>query len=338
MFVRTEDDPAARVRLDEALQEALQTPLLGTDFSNLGERYVGKVRDTYASGDRLVLITSDRISAFDRVLGTLPLKGEVLGELSRWWFEETKHVAPNHVIDAPDRNVLIGHRCEPLPVEMVMRAHLTGVTSTSIWHHYEKGERSFCGHALPDGLRKHQALEAPLLTPSTKAKKGDHDVSVTREDILAMGQISARDFDEAAAYARALFEHGRAHCAAHGLMLVDTKYEFGRAPNGRIVVMDEIHTPDSSRYWIAASYEARMAAGEDPESLDKEYVRRWLKEQGYAGDGPPPVLPDDLRVEASRRYIDACERVRGARFTPAQGAPLERVNAAVEPYRQQPAP
>ncbi|MFK7999368.1 MAG: phosphoribosylaminoimidazolesuccinocarboxamide synthase [Polyangiales bacterium] len=307
------------------LQAALDSTLEETHFEEFGFRYEGKVRDSYTRGGERTLIVTDRISAFDRVLGTLPFKGQVLNSLAAWWFEETKTLVPNHCLDVPDPNVMVGIECTPLPVEMVMRAHLTGVTSTSIWHHYENGGRLFCGHALPDGLQKHQALEAPILTPSTKAAKGDHDISVSRDELLAMGQISQRDFDEAAEYARMLFDHGRRVAESRGLMLVDTKYEFGKTPDGRIVVIDEIHTPDSSRYWEADSFEARMSAGEDPQSLDKEYVRRWLKDVGYGGDGPPPAIATDVRVEASRRYIEACERVSGAAFVPNTEAPIPRI-------------
>ena len=307
------------------LRSALGSTLQETHFEEFGTRYEGKVRDSYTREGERTLVVTDRISAFDRVLGTLPFKGQVLNSLAAWWFEETKNLVPNHCIDVPDPNVMVGIECTPLPVEMVMRAHLTGVTSTSIWHHYSSGGRLFCGHALPDGMVKHQALAAPILTPSTKAAKGDHDISVSRDELLAMGQVSERDFDEAAEYARLLFEHGRKVAATRGLMLVDTKYEFGKTPDGRIVVIDEIHTPDSSRYWEAKSFDERMAAGEDPESLDKEYVRRWLKDVGYGGEGPPPSIEDDVRVEASRRYIEACERVSGAPFVPNTEAPLPRI-------------
>ncbi|MFT5355658.1 MAG: phosphoribosylaminoimidazole-succinocarboxamide synthase [Polyangiales bacterium] len=307
------------------LRAALEQTLQETHFEEFGTRYEGKVRDSYTRNGERTLVVTDRISAFDRVLGTLPFKGQVLNSLAAWWFDETKTLVPNHCLDVPDPNVMVGIECSPLPVEMVMRAHLTGVTSTSIWHHYENGGRHFCGHALPDGLQKHQALDAPILTPSTKAAKGDHDISVSRDELLAMGHISERDFDEAAEYARLLFEHGRKIAADRGLMLVDTKYEFGKTPEGRIIVIDEIHTPDSSRYWEADTFEARMSAGEDPQSLDKEYVRRWLKDIGYGGDGPPPALTTEVRIEASRRYIEACERVSGAAFVPNTEAPISRI-------------
>jgi phosphoribosylaminoimidazole-succinocarboxamide synthase len=309
----------------ETLQAGVSKTLKGTDFPGLGRKYEGKVRDCYIADGKRFIIVTDRISAFDRVLGTLPYKGQVLNGLAAWWFEETRDVVPNHVLDVPDPNVMVGMECEPLPVEMVVRAYITGVTSTSIWTHYSEGARVFCGHELPDGLQKHQRLPEPILTPSTKAEKGDHDVSASREEILAMGRIDARDFDQAAEYAMALFNHGQAVCADRGLILVDTKYEFGKTEDGRIVVIDEIHTPDSSRYWYANSYESRFAAGEDPESFDKEYVRRWLAAQGFKGDGPIPEIPDDVKVEASRRYIQACDEIRGTAFVPDEREPLSRI-------------
>jgi phosphoribosylaminoimidazole-succinocarboxamide synthase len=310
----------------EVLREALHHTLERTDLDALGAKYEGKVRDNYSTADgRRVIVVTDRISAFDRVLGTLPLKGQVLNRLAAWWFERSSGVAPNHVIDVPDPNVTVARQCEPLPVEFVVRAYATGVTSTSLWTHYSRGERVFCGHRLPDGLRKHERLPEPILTPSTKGEKGDHDVSASREEILAMGRISARDFDAAAEIAMALFAFGQRVCAERGLILVDTKYELGKTPQGDIVVIDEIHTPDSSRFWYAHSYDARFEAGGDPESFDKEYVRRWLASQGYVGEGTAPLLPDEVRVEASRRYIEACEQIWGRSFEPDLSDPLPRI-------------
>lgn len=307
------------------LADGLATTLEEASFPELGSLYRGKVRDNYTHDGRRTIVVSDRISAFDRVLGTLPFKGQVLNTCAAWWFDKTRDVAPNHVLDVPDPAVTVAIDCEPLPVEMVMRSYLTGVTSTSIWSHYQRGVRTFCGHALPDGLRQHEKLPAPILTPSTKAEHGAHDVSVSREDILASGKVSARDFDEAAEHAKALFAFGQAHCERQGLILVDTKYEFGKTRDGRVIVIDEIHTPDSSRYWLADSYEERFKAGETPASLDKEYVRRWLAEQGYTGEGTPPVLTDEVRIEASARYIEACERVSGNAFFPDLEPPIARI-------------
>lgn len=311
---------------DSVLKQALSHPLERTDFPELGRKYEGKVRDNYSmSGNRRAIIVTDRISAFDRVLGTLPLKGQLLNFVAGWWFEHTRSIAPNHVLSMPDPNVLLARECTPLPVEMVVRAYLTGSTSTSIWVHYNKGVREFCGHKLPDGMRKHEKLAEPIITPSTKAEKGDHDVSAARDTILELTGMPAAEFDRAADLAMALFREGQRVCAQRGLILVDTKYEFGKTPEGEIVVIDEIHTPDSSRFWFEKTYADRFEAGKDPESFDKEYVRRFLAEQGFMGDGPIPHIPDDVRIEATRRYIEAVETITGERFQPNLEEPIARI-------------
>jgi phosphoribosylaminoimidazole-succinocarboxamide synthase len=306
-------------------QRVLQHPLLGTDFPSLGAKYEGKVRDNYTRDGERIIVVSDRISAFDRVLGTLPLKGQVLNHVASWWFEQTAKLAGNHVKRVPDPNVMIAHECTPLPVEMIVRAYLTGSTSTSIWVHYQNGARTFCGHALPEGLKFNQRLPEVLLTPSTKAAHGDHDVSASREEILKITGMPAADFDTAARMALELFAFGQKVCADRGLILVDTKYEFGKAPDGRIVVIDEIHTPDSSRFWFTSSYPERFQSGQAPESFDKEYVRRWLKERNFSGDGPIPTIPDDVKIEAVRRYVEAVETITGAPFVPNLEEPIARM-------------
>jgi phosphoribosylaminoimidazole-succinocarboxamide synthase len=295
--------------------------------SELGERYQGKVRDNYTTKDgKRIIIVTDRLSAFDRVLGTIPFKGQVLNQMAAYWFEATASMAPNHLVAVPDPTVTIARECKPLAVEFVMRSYLTGVTTTSIWYAYERGARTFCGHTLADGMKKHQRLPRPILTPSTKAEQGEHDESVSREELLARGAISAVDFDAAAAMCERAFAFGQARAKERGLILVDTKYEIGRDADGRLVFIDEIHTPDSSRYWYAEDYEARMVGGEDPRALDKEYVRRWLlDERGYRGEGPPPALPDEVRVEAAKRYIAAYELVTGQTFVPDTDEPIGRI-------------
>ena len=308
------------------IQQEIAKTLSATDFPALGEKLTGKVRDSYVKNGRRLIITTDRISAFDRVLGTLPFKGQVLNRVAAFWFEKTKDLVPNHVVGNPDPQVMEVLDCEPMPVEMVVRAYLTGSTSTSIWTHYEKGGRLFCGNPLKDGMKKHQKLDEVILTPSTKAEHGDHDVSCSREEILAMGRISTEDFDLMAKMSFELFRFGQEHCAKQGLILVDTKYEFGRTKEGQIVVIDEVHTPDSSRFWQQSSYEAAFATGNTPEGLDKEYVRTWLKnEHGFMGDGDIPFIPDDVRVEAAGRYIQACEQVTGETFVPDTEAPAARI-------------
>jgi len=308
------------------LRAGLSSCLEHTDFTALGAKYEGKVRDNYSTTDgRRFIVVTDRISAFDCVLGTIPFKGQVLNGMAAWWFEQTSNVAPNHVLRVPDPNVLECVECTPVLVEMVVRAYATGTTSTSLWTHYERGVRNFCGYQLPEGLKKHQKLPAPILTPTTKAPKGEHDVSGSREEILATGQVSARDFDEAAEIAMRLFAAGQRTCVERGLILVDTKYEFGRTRDGKLVVIDEIHTPDSSRFWQKATYEERFAAGQDPEPLDKDFVRRWYGAQGYKGDGTPPPMPDDVRIGAAQKYIAAYEQITGRAFEPSTEPPVARI-------------
>jgi phosphoribosylaminoimidazole-succinocarboxamide synthase len=310
---------------DDVIRAQLDKTLQSTNFPTLGEKYEGKVRDCYVKDGKRVLIATDRISAFDVVLGTIPFKGQVLNRIAAHWFELTKGIAPNHILSVPDPTVTIAAECELLPVELVMRAYLTGTTSTSIWRHYEQGERLFCGHKLPDGMRRHQRLERAILTPSTKAEKGEYDQSVSREELLGMGRLSARDFDEAAAMCERLFAFGQAEAARRGLILVDTKYEIGRRPDGSLCLIDEIHTPDSSRYWYADDYEQRFGKGEEPRALDKEYVRRTLAEQGFRGQGTPPALTPEVRVEAAKRYMALYQVVTGKPFLPDTEEPNARI-------------
>jgi phosphoribosylaminoimidazole-succinocarboxamide synthase len=263
------------------------------------------------------------------VLGTLPLKGQVLQHTSNFWFERTADLAPNHLIRTLDPNVVEAVPCAPLRAEMVVRAYLTGVTATSIWTHYAQGKREFCGHRLPDGLRKNERLPMLLLTPSSKGLEGQHDVSMSREELVAAGLVTAADFDQAAALCLSLFRYGQQLCAERGLILVDTKYELGHDAGGTLRVIDEVHTPDSSRFWRAQSYEQQLSRGAEPESLDKEYLRRWLVDHGYRGEGEPPPIPSEVRIEAARRYIEACEAITGTGFVPNLEEPLARMLRAL---------
>jgi phosphoribosylaminoimidazole-succinocarboxamide synthase len=316
----------------ETLQRGLTLTLDHTEFAGFAARYEGKVRDNYSTTDgRRVIVVTDRISAFDRVLGTLPFKGQVLNGLAAYWFEQTRSIVPNHLLSVIDPNAMECVECQPLAVEMVVRGYLTGVSDTSILTAYQRGERVFCGHALADGMKPHQRLPEPLLTPTTKAAHGQHDANVSREELLASGAVSAADFDRAAEYSLALFAFGQKLCAERGLIMVDTKYEFGKAKDGSIVLIDEIHTPDSSRFWFYKSYQERFARGETPESFDKEYLRRWLAAAGFRGDGPIPSIPEEVRLEASRRYIEACEMVQGTPFVPDFEAPLGRLARNLQP-------
>jgi phosphoribosylaminoimidazole-succinocarboxamide synthase len=267
------------------------------------------------------------VSCFDVVVGTLPLKGQVLNQIAAFWFETTAAVARNHLIAVPDANVSVVQECRPLPVEFIYRGYLTGSTSTSIWTAYERGERVYCGHPLPDGLVKHERLPAPLLTPTTKAPQGEHDELTSRAELLKRGVVSEEVYDAAAGIAAKLFAEGQRWAEDRGLILVDTKYEMGLDADGQVIVIDEIHTPDSSRYWYRDAYERAMSEGGDPKALDKEYVRRWLQDQGYRGSGPIPEIPVSVRCEASRRYIEAFERITGRDFEPDFSAPLPRIRA-----------
>lgn len=294
---------------DARLTAQLPFTLKRTDFPALGQKYQGKVRDTYRQGDRLVLITTDRLSAFDHVLTTLPFKGDLLNTLSHFWFQKTAHVVKNHVLDMPDPCVIVGRRAEPFKVEFVVRGFLTG----SLWRDYEAGRDPYA-LKLPAGLKKDQRFDRPLLTPSTKAPLGQHDEPLSEEAVVARGLLSARDWARAKEAALALFAEGQQQCAQQGLLLVDTKYEFGLAGD-ELVVIDEMHTPDSSRFWVAEGSKERFERGEAQQMLDKENLRQWLiAERGFSGHGAPPAIPDDVRVMLAEKYLTAFERITGRAF------------------------
>jgi phosphoribosylaminoimidazole-succinocarboxamide synthase len=298
-----------------------------------GEKYHGKVRDRYDIGDQLLLITTDRQSAFDRVLASIPFKGQVLNLTSAWWFENTRHIVDNHVIEVADPNVITARKCKVLPIEFVVRGYITGSTSTSLWTVYKGGSRNYCGNPLREGLLKNQKLEKNLLTPTTKEE--DHDRPITPEAIVSENWLTQEEWDEASNYAMALFDHGQKVAARNGLILVDTKYEFGRAEDGRILLIDEIHTPDSSRFWIADSYQQRFEKGENPENVDKEFLRLWFKDNcDPYNDETLPEAPDDLVVELSRRYIFLYEKITGQSFPfPSEDQPVsERITNNIQKY------
>lgn len=303
-----------------------------TDFPGLGKKYEGKVRDNYTRGDQRILIITDRLSAFDRIITTIPFKGQVLNQISQFWFEQTKDIIGNHVIEFPDPNVVVARECKPLLVEMVVRGYITGVTSTSAWYHYERGERNFCGNKLPDGLRKNQKLAKPIITPSTKAEHGGHDESVSGEEILKRGILTHEQWDFLSDAVLKLYNRGVDICARQGIILVDTKYELGISPDGEILLIDEIHTPDSSRFWFANEYEKRLAAGEEQKKIDKEYLREWLADRGFRGDGEVPAIPDEIRAETGRRYIEAYELITGREFKAEVGPVGERVKKNLAKY------
>jgi phosphoribosylaminoimidazole-succinocarboxamide synthase len=307
------------------LRDQCSRTLDTTDLAALGTKIEGKVRDNYVAGDRRTIVVTDRVSCFDRVVGTLPFKGQVLNQIAAYWFEKTAHLSPNHLISVPDPNVSVVREGRPLAVEFVVRGYLTGSTSTSIWTAYAKGERVYCGHRLPEGLKRHEPLPQALLTPTTKAEKGAHDEPVSRAEVIERGLMTAERYDEAERLVLALYAEGSKVAGQRGLILVDTKYELALDANDQIFVIDEIHTPDSSRYWYKDAYQRAMSEGRDPEALDKEYVRRWLQEQGYRGEGPIPEIPVDVRCEAARRYIEAYEQLSARDFVPDTEDPLPRI-------------
>lgn len=297
------------------LQQALMHRLTETSFS-FGKKYRGKVRDTYDLDDKLLLITTDRQSAFDRVIASVPYKGQVLNLTSAWWFEQTQHIVPNHLLSIPDPNVMLAKKCQVFPIEFVVRGYITGTTNTSLWTQYQKGVRDYCGHTFPEGLRKNQKLATPILTPTTKEA---HDRPISPNEIIAEAWMSQEDWEQASTAALKLFHFGAQVAATRGLILVDTKYEFGRDADGRIVLVDEIHTPDSSRYWISQSYEQRFAHHLEPENIDKEFLRLWFIDHcDPYRDDILPQAPDELILTLAQRYIQLYEMITGNKFLFAQ--------------------
>jgi phosphoribosylaminoimidazole-succinocarboxamide synthase len=307
----------------------LPAPLLDIDLA-LPDRRDGKVRVSYAYGDRQRLfVTTDRLSAFDRVIAGVPYKGQVLNQLSAWWFERTTDVVANHVIDLPDPNVLVARAAQPLPVEVIVRGYITGVTSTSLWRQYADGARTIYGYHFPDGLLKNTELSSSIVTPTTKAEHGGHDEPLSPDDVSRKGLVAHPLWRTVQDAALELFARGQEIARSAGLILADTKYEFGTTPSGELLLIDEVHTPDSSRYWVAASYEDRVRAGDEPESLDKEVVRRALIDAGYDGNGAPPALDDAVWEATSKRYVDAYERLTGLNFQPGSYPVDDRIREVI---------
>ncbi len=302
-----------------------------TDFDFLGEKKTGKVRDIYIQPDRLILITTDRHSSFDRIIAHIPWKGQVLNQISAWWFDATKDIVPNHVLAVPDPNVTVGKKMKMVPVEAVMRGYLTGVTDTSIWTRYSAGVREFGDLKLPDGMKKNEKLPHPVFDPTTKEE--GHDRVITQEQMVSEGLITKELMDKVRETATKLFLRGQEVAAARGLILVDTKYEFGTDKDGTLVLIDEIHTPDSSRYWQVEGYEERMAAGEQPKSFDKEFLRLWFKENcDPYKDATLPDAPQELVEELSRRYIQMYEQVTGEKFVPGETPVIPRMERNLKQY------
>ncbi len=301
----------------------------------LPNHYRGKVRDNYdlPDGSRIIIAT-DRLSAFDIILACIPLKGQVLTQTAKFWFEATADICPNHVIAYPDPNVVIGKRLDILPVEVVVRGYLAGTTGTSILTMYKSGKRDMYGVRFPDGLRDNEKLPAPIITPTTKAYDGGHDEPLSEADIVGKGLLTAAQWRELTGYAFALFARGQEIAAERGLILVDTKYEFGTDEAGRIILADEIHTPDSSRYWFAATYDAHFARGERPDSFDKDFVRSWVSERCDPYTQPVPEIPAEMIAQTSKVYIDAFTMITGQSFVPPpeEEIPLERIRRNLAKY------
>lgn len=315
----TLDVKTRRPDVDRAIEETLNNfgclseTYLDKTVPGVGSKIRGKVRDIYSAGDYLILVTTDRQSAFDRILASVPFKGQVLNQTSLWWFHKTKEIVPNAVVSSPDPNVTIVQKCTVFPVEFVVRGFVTGTTSTSLWTVYSKGVRNYCGNILPDGLVKNQRLQKYIITPTTKA--ADHDVPISPEEIVEQGLMTRDEWNEACSKAFALFAYGQDMASKHGLLLVDTKYEFGKAVDGSILLIDEVHTPDSSRYWIAGSFEERIKKGLEPENIDKEFLRLWFRDNcDPYKDEVLPDAPRELVSELAWRYIFLYETITGLKF------------------------
>ncbi len=315
---------------ESSVRAQLPYTLRQVDLPALGQLYRGKVRDNYSRGDRIVMITTDRVSAFDHVLGTIPFKGEVLSRLTLFWFDKVKDIAPTHLVDSPNASVMVVKRAQPLPFEIVIRGYITG----SLWRDYQSGTAGAYGIDWPAGLKKDQRLEQPVITPSTKAEYGKHDEPISEAEILRQRVVEGDVWNEATRVARRLFQRGQEWALSRGLILVDTKYEMGIV-DGKLVVIDEIHTPDSSRYWVADQFQERFERGAEQEMLDKENIRQWLiREHGFSGHGKPPPLSDDVRVMLAMKYIEVFERLTGERFESEVGSVEVRIrkNLAARGY------
>ncbi len=302
----------SKVKIIENIPSAIKT----VNISGLGKKTQGKVRDIYISSGKRVLITTDRQSAFDKVLGHIPFKGQVLTALSAFWFDKTKDIVQNHLISVPDPNVMLVKECKLIPIEMVVRGYITGVTDTSIWGSYEKGERIIYGIKFPDGLKKNQKLLENVITPTTKADFGLHDERLTEKEILNKKIVSPKLWKEMKSVTLSLFERGQKICDKAEIILADTKYEFGLDERGKLILIDEIHTPDSSRYWVKKSYMKRFKKGLEPESFDKETLRIWFKEHGYKGEGRIPKMPPEFIAKMSALYMGIYEKITGKKFVP----------------------
>lgn len=307
---------------NDSLQQAITNCVDTIDIPGFPQVIRGKVRDSYLVDKKRLLITTDRISAYDRVLGLIPYKGQVLNQLSAWWFDQTRDILQNHVLAIPDPNITLAREAAPLPVEVVVRGYITGVTGTSLWTMYAAGDRKPYGIELPDGLQKNDPLPHPLITPTTKAAHG-HDQQITAQEIVATGLIARPIWEQIEEKAIQIFQRGQEIARQRGLILVDTKYEFGLI-DGELALIDEIHTPDSSRFWTQSSYEQGT-----PQSISKEFLREWFKERGYQGEGAIPPMPDEFIIEVARRYVTVYETLTGNTFQPGEQPAADRIKRAL---------
>jgi phosphoribosylaminoimidazole-succinocarboxamide synthase len=309
----------------DQLRQLLPDALAETNLPLPGKTS-GKVRDWYDMPDgKRLIVTTDRLSAFDRILATVPYKGQVLNQLSAWWFEQTQDIISNHLVSLLDPHAAVVHVADPFPVEVIVRGYITGVTSTALWYRYSIGERSIYGYEFPEGLRKNQELPEPIITPTTKGGATGHDERLTHSEVTERSLIDSQTWDQIQAAALAIFKRGQDVARSAGMILVDTKYEFGCAPDGQVVLIDEVHTPDSSRFWKADTYEEHFSAGKDPENFDKEFVRLAYAEKGYRGEGEIPSMPAELWASASERYIQIFEMLTGKAFVPGAYPVQERL-------------
>lgn len=311
----------------------LKNTVTKTNFEGFNKLHTGKVRDTYERDGKRVIVTTDRQSAFDRILAAVPFKGAVLNQFAAFWFDKTKDIVDNHLISTPDPNVSVVKKLKIFPVEIIVRGYITGTTDTSAWVNYNNGERLFCGVQLPEGLKKNQKFDTPIVTPTTKPETG-HDEKISREEIIERGLVSEEDWNKIEQYALEIFQRGSEIAAEKGFILVDTKYEFGADEQGNIYLADEVHTPDSSRYWVADTYEAKFAAGEEPDSFDKEFLRLWFVDHcDPYNDEVLPEAPDELVEELSHRYIEIYEKLTGREFEYNADRPIaERMQENLNQY------
>ena len=307
--------------MKEQISKQLNNTLETVDLDISSEHYRGKVRENYYKDKEIIMVTSDRVSAFDHVLGTIPFKGQILNEIALFWFDKTKHLVPNHIISSPDPQVLLAKKAKTLPVEVIVRQYITG----SLWREYSSGINGQYGFMLPNDLVENQKFDEPILTPSTKAEYGMHDEPISKEEIINQKLVDLEVYEKAEKYALELFSEGQKWAKKRGLILVDTKYEFGIF-NDELIVIDEIHTPDSSRYWVESEYEERFSNNRSQLMLDKENIRQWLIDKNFSGEGSPPELTDEIRALLSKKYIELYEKLTGREFVPSIGNVNDRIN------------